>query len=47
MSYAEQYQDYRTWSLSNSFQPINFMQFCSLVRRGTLDQHKKTLLLTK
>jgi len=47
MSYADQYQDYKQWSMNNGFKPINFMQFCSLVRRGTLDSHKNNLLLTK
>jgi hypothetical protein len=47
MSYADQYQEFRKWSIENGFTPINFMQFCSLVRRGLLENHKKVLLSTK
>jgi hypothetical protein len=47
MSYSEQYQEYKLFCNTNNFKPINFMQFCSLVRRGVLQNHKNVLLNTK
>jgi hypothetical protein len=44
MSYADKYQDYKNFCIANNFKPINFMSFCSLVRRNVLENHKQILL---
>jgi hypothetical protein len=44
MSYSEKYKEYKSFCLANNFQPINFMSFCSLVRRNVLENHKQVLL---
>jgi len=47
MSYSDRYQQYRQWCIENALQPINFMSFCFLVRRGVLENHQEVLLAAK
>jgi hypothetical protein len=47
MSYTDKYQEYKKFCIANNLQPINFMSFCSLVRRNVLENHKQVLLDTQ